>query len=49
MKTKPDAEEMIIYDFSDLNLQGNSTDNCFGCDSCDSGECDSCDSCDSGW
>lgn len=50
-KRKADKEELIIYDFSNLNMQENSTGNCFGCDSCDSdsGECDSCDSCDSGW
>lgn len=26
--------EIVVYDFSSLNLQENSIDNCFGCDSC---------------
>lgn len=42
-------EKMQVYDFSNLDLHENSTDNCFGCDSGDSGGCDSCDSCDSDW
>lgn len=37
--------EMMVFDFSNLNLQENSKGNCFGCDSCDC-NCDSCDSCD---
>ena len=34
MKEEICTAEMIVYDFSNLNLQENSTDNCFGCDSC---------------
>lgn len=49
MNSTLDVNEIVVYDFSNLNDQENSTDNCFGCDSCDYGECDSCDSCDSGW
>lgn len=26
--------EIVVYDFSSLDLQENSVDNCFGCDSC---------------
>ncbi len=37
-----DFEEMQVYDFSNLNLQEESNDNCFSCDSCDSSDCD-CD------
>ena len=40
-----DFSKMLVYDFSNLNLQEGSKENCF-CDSCDN-ECDSCDtSCD---
>lgn len=49
MDVKDYLNELVIFDFSNINLQENSRGNCFGCDSCDSGECDSCDSCDSGW
>lgn len=27
-------ETIVVYDFSNLNLQENSKGNCFGCDSC---------------
>jgi len=45
-------EEIQVYDFSNLNLQEEGNDNCYGCDSgsdngCDS--CDNCDNCDRGW
>lgn len=40
---KINFEDIQVYDFSNLNLGGNSTDNCFGCDNCD---CDNCDNCD---
>lgn len=50
MKTNP--EEMVAYDFSNLDLQENSKGNCYGtCDSCDANtggcncDCDS-DDCD---
>lgn len=38
-------DKFVVFDFSNLSLQENSKDNCFGCDSCDS-SCDSSDSCD---
>ena len=46
MKTskKIELEKIIMYDFSNVSLHENSTNNCFGCDSCDM-----CDSCDHGW
>ena len=46
---KIDLMKIITYDFSNFNLQENSTNNCFGCDSSDGDSCDMCDSCDSGW
>lgn len=51
MKTskKTDLTKIIMYDFSNVNLQENSTNNCFGCDSGDGDSCDMCDSCDHGW
>ena len=43
---KTDSKEMVAYDFSNINYQGEGNDNCFGCD-CNSGLCDcNCD-CDS--
>lgn len=45
MNAKMNLEDLVIYDFSNLNYQENSTGNCFGCDSCDS-SCDQSDSCD---
>lgn len=36
---------IVVYDFTNLNLQENSRGNCFGCDSCDS-SCDQSDNCD---
>ena len=44
---KIDLKEIVTYDFSNVNLQENSKNNCFGCDSCDR-DCDMCDSCDHG-
>jgi hypothetical protein len=45
--------EMIVYDFSNLDLQQDGNDNCYFCDDggtcdCDSGSCDcnNCDACD---
>ena len=48
---------IIIYDFSSLNLEETSKENCFGCDNCDCDNCNcdcdcdseshSCDMCDS--
>ena len=45
MNAKINLEDLVIYDFSNLNFQENSTGNCFGCDSCDN-SCDHSDSCD---
>ena len=43
---KTNSKEMVAYDFSNINYQGEGNDNCFGCD-CNSGLCDcNCD-CDS--
>lgn len=49
MKTKSNSEEMVAYDFSNINCQETGNNNCFGsCDcNCDGGTCDcNCD-CDS--
>ena len=49
MNKKTEKQEMVAYDFSNLDLQENSKGNCFGsCDvDCDGGTCDcNCD-CDS--
>lgn len=48
MNKKTKFKEMDVFDFSNLKLQENSRDNCFGCDcNCDGGTCDcNCD-CDS--
>ena len=52
-------EDIVVYDFSNLDCQDNGKNNCFcdscncdcncDCDSCDcdSYDCDSCDYCDS--
>ncbi len=45
MNSISNLNEIVVYDFSNLNIQENSMDNCFGCDSCDS-SCDHSDSCD---
>jgi len=45
MNTKEKFDEMVAYDFSNLNLQQNANDNCYDCHECDG--CDSnCDRCD---
>ncbi len=49
MNKKTNFHQMVVYDFSKLNLEENSRGNCFG--SCDCNHCDSCDcncDCDSG-
>lgn len=53
MKTNPDSEKMVIYDFSNLNYQENGKDNCFNCDNCntcnhnpDGSGCNDCNNCD---
>jgi hypothetical protein len=48
MKTIHEQEEMITYDFSNLKLQNNQSDNCCNCDYSESSGCDSCDYCDRG-
>lgn len=42
-------ENLVVYDFSDLNLEKKKSEFCYGNNSCDSGDCDMCDSCDHGW
>ena len=55
MNKETNPQEMVAFDFSNLNLQENSRGNCFGscdCDcncDCDSDDCDCnnyCDNCD---
>ena len=54
MKTNPDSEKMVIYDFSNLNCQENGNDNCYtdcdNCNTCDVGPdgtgCNNCNNCD---
>lgn len=41
MKSFSDFDEIVVYDFSNLNLQENSANNCFGF--LDDDDCDSCD------
>lgn len=48
MSTKNDLEEIIIYDFDNLNPQKSSTDIYYCCDYSESSGCDSCDFCDHG-
>lgn len=48
---KTDSKEMVVYDFSNINCQESSMNNCFAspCDEpvcdcdCDSDHCDECD------
>ncbi len=55
MKNKFHLDEFITFDFSNLNLQECSTNNCFGCDlcdcncDCDAGDCDCNNYCDNDW
>ena len=42
---KKEFNEMVAFDFSNLNLEQNGNDNCFTSDNCDSRGCD-CDICD---
>ncbi len=45
MNTTEKFREMVVFDFSNLNIEMSGDDNCY-CH-CDSGDCDSCDfSCD---
>ena len=48
MNNNSNPTEIVVYDFSNLNNQENSIDNCYSCDcNCDGGTCDcNCD-CDS--
>jgi hypothetical protein len=56
MNSKENFNEIVAYDFSNLNLGQNDSDNCYNinacvCDAgCDSGDCDCNDCyCDSNW
>ncbi len=56
MKMKKKLEEIVVYDFSNLNYQENSITNCYGCDNCNTcdhnpdgsgcNDCNNCDTCD---
>lgn len=48
MKTNHEQEEMVVYDFSNLNMQKKHSDDCSNCDYSESSGCDSCDYCDRG-
>lgn len=48
MKTSS-SEEMVIFDFSNLDSQKHGQNNCFSCDISEADGCDSCDFCDHGW
>lgn len=46
-------EEMVAYDFSNLDVQQNGKDNCYTCDNCDKCDgnpdgnmCNNCNNCD---
>lgn len=43
MDAKMNLEELVIYDFSNLNYHENYKGNCFSCDSCDDIAEHSCD------
>lgn len=50
---KTNSKEMVVYDFSNINYQGESKDNCYNCDNCntcnhnpDGGGCNDCNNCD---
>lgn len=50
----PNLDEIVVFDYSNLNYQENSINNCYGCDNCntcdhDCNDCDTCNNCDSGW
>ena len=45
---KTNSKEMVVYDFSNINYQGEGTDNCYGTCDCNSGLCDCNCNCDSG-
>lgn len=57
MNRKQNPQEMIAYDFSNLDLQQNGKDNCYNCDNCNTcdgnpdgtlcNSCNNCDNCDS--
>lgn len=49
MDTKMNLEDLVIYDFSNIDLQENSNRNCFESSRCNCDSCDMCDSCDHGW
>lgn len=50
---KTNSKEMVAYDFSNINYQGEGKDNCYNCDNCntcnhnpDGGGCNDCNNCD---
>lgn len=57
MNKKTEKQEMVAYDFSNLELQQNGQDNCYNCDNCNTcdhnpdgsgcNDCNNCDNCDS--
>ena len=56
MKKKTKPQEMVAYDFSNLDVQQNGKDNCYNCDNCNTcnhgpggdvcNDCNNCDNCD---
>lgn len=53
MKKKNNPQEMVAYDYSNLDLPQNGIDNCFNCDNCnncnhnpDGSGCNDCNNCD---
>ena len=54
MNAKTNSEELVVYDFSNMNCTVNGTDNCYtdcdNCNTCDVGpdgtECNNCNNCD---
>lgn len=56
MNKKTKSQEMVAYDFSNLDLQQYAKDNCYDCDNCDKcdgnpdgnmcNNCNNCDTCD---
>lgn len=56
MNKKTEKQEMVAYDFSNLDLQETGKGNCYGCDNCNTcdhnpdgsgcNDCNNCDTCD---
>lgn len=57
MEKKTKLQEMVVYNFSNLDLQQVGKDNCYNCDNCNTcdtnpdgsgcNNCNNCDNCDS--